>query len=499
MGKGKTSEREIGSFRPRKIGSFRQSKKGATEEESRAENGAEELLIAAARKAPLPHRQSIIAAFGISPRENIQYSVETYVKLETSCLEFHRNRQQHLRTEIYQGLMDSMTNSETLGSNIGKRIIFPVYKRSQRLCRRYMDAMSFVQRRHNDGRNVVIRNHELNNLLVIPYNAYLLANFDCRINVKICSAIEVMKYIYKWICALEAMWRIFAFDLTNIHPSVMTMHLHLENYQSISFTENQALQDVLANERNSRTMLIEFFSMNRTNKRAQDLNCARIWIERKRGEVISHVNTAHPIEGERYYLRMLLMHVRKPTSFDDLKSADAHLESSYKEAAKLRGLLQADNGFDECLSNVLVYNMPISLRQLFAVLLVHYPPTNPRTIWLKFENYLSEDIKKNLALSQQQVQIQVLRLIDQHIQIMEKDISDYKLTDIPYHLLCSDNSAKEIEAEYQIPISDKDLVSISMLNRVHKFAFDKIMEKVNANVPVAFFIDGPSGTGNHFL
>ena len=69
------------------------------------------------------------------------------------------------------------------------------------------------------------------------------------------------------------MWRIFAFDLTNIHPSVMTMHLHLENYQSISFTENQALQDVLANERNSRTMLIEFFNMNKYNSDAQALKC----------------------------------------------------------------------------------------------------------------------------------------------------------------------------------------------------------------------------------
>ena len=74
------------------------------------------------------------------------------------------------------------------------------------------------------------------------------------------------------------------------------------------------------------------------------------------------------------------MHVRKPTSFDDLKSADAHLASSYKEAAELRGLLQADNGFDVCLSKVLVYNMLSSLRQLFAILLVHNPPTNPRTI-----------------------------------------------------------------------------------------------------------------------
>ncbi|XP_071939291.1 uncharacterized protein [Coffea arabica] len=180
----------------------------------------------------------------------------------------------------------------------------------------------------------------------------------------------------RWICAPEAMWRIFAFDLTNIHPSVMTMHLHLQNHQSISFAENQTLDDVLANERNSRTMLTEFFSMNRTNKRAQNLNCLykefpkyftwdegdRIWMDRKRGEVIGRVNTAHPIEGERYYLRMLLMHVRKPTSFDNLKSVDGYISSTYKEATEVRGLLQVNNGFDECLSEALVYNMPSSLR-----------------------------------------------------------------------------------------------------------------------------------------
>ena len=77
-----------------------------------------------------------------------QYSVETYIKLETSRLEFHRHRQQHLRTEVYQGLMDSVTSGETSGSRIGKRIILPASfiggPRDMR--RRYMDAMSLVQR-----------------------------------------------------------------------------------------------------------------------------------------------------------------------------------------------------------------------------------------------------------------------------------------------------------------------------------------------------------------
>ncbi|XP_027178109.1 uncharacterized protein LOC113777272 [Coffea eugenioides] len=97
------------------------------------------------------------------------------------------------------------------------------------------------------------------------------------------------------------------------------------------------------------------------------------------------------------------------------------------------------------------------------------------------------------------MQIQVLNLIDQHLQIMGKDITDYNLTDIPYHVLCSDKFMKEIEVEYQIPISDEDLASVSMLNRAQKFAFDKIIQKINENVLVIFFIDGLGETSKSFL
>ncbi|XP_027181780.1 uncharacterized protein LOC113780164 [Coffea eugenioides] len=58
---------------------------------------------------------------------------------------------------------------------------------------------------------------------------------------------------------------------------------------------------------------------------------------------------------------------------------------------------------------------------------------------------------------------------------------------------------KEIEAEYTIPISEQDLAATSVLNHAQKHAFDRIIEKVNANLPAAFFIDGPGGTGKSFL
>ena len=50
----------------------------------------------------------------------------------------------------------------------------------------------------------------------------------------------------RWVCASEAMWRIYTFDLSVISPSVILLHLHLENYQSICFDENQSLTEVIA-------------------------------------------------------------------------------------------------------------------------------------------------------------------------------------------------------------------------------------------------------------
>ena len=41
----------------------------------------------------------------------------------------------------------------------------------------------------------------------------------------------------------------------------------------------------------------------------------------------------HPSKGETYYLRMLLIHIRKPTSFNDLKLIDGYLCAIFREIA----------------------------------------------------------------------------------------------------------------------------------------------------------------------
>lgn len=54
-------------------------------------------------------------------------------------------------------------------------------------------------RRRDDNQRYKVRGHYLDNRWVVPYNPYLLAKFDCHINVEICSTIKAVKYLYKYI------------------------------------------------------------------------------------------------------------------------------------------------------------------------------------------------------------------------------------------------------------------------------------------------------------
>ncbi|KAM6547758.1 hypothetical protein CsatB_019434 [Cannabis sativa] len=370
-----------------------------------------------------------------------QYAVDMYVKIETSRLDYYRNEQQHIRSELYKGIVDTVTLGERDASNVGKRIILPssFIGGPRDMRKRYMEAMALVQRygkpdifltmtcnpnwkeitnelsqheeaqnrpdlvarvfhakleelkdklfkreifgkvvayvyviehqkrglphahfliilqsdwrlhapesfdeivsaeipdkntnmhlhnavvkhmmhgpcgdlnrsnvcmkgnpprcksnypknyapftsvgndcfpiyrRRNNRTHVKVRGTHLDNRWVVPYNSYLLATFDCHINVEICSTIKAVKYLYKyiykghdrvafnlvseprndevdeirqfqmarWIAAPEAMWRIYGFIVNEMYPSVYSLHLHLEHQHPVTFRADQDLE-----------------------------------------------------------------------------------------------------------------------------------------------------------------------------------------------------------------------------------------------------------------
>ncbi|ONM15392.1 hypothetical protein ZEAMMB73_Zm00001d002805 [Zea mays] len=77
-----------------------------------------------------------------------QFAVDTYIKIESSRLDFIRKNQDRLRADLYQGLVDSMLDGDVRGEKVGKRtVLSPSFIGGPRdMRRRYMDAMALVQK-----------------------------------------------------------------------------------------------------------------------------------------------------------------------------------------------------------------------------------------------------------------------------------------------------------------------------------------------------------------
>ncbi|PWZ43652.1 putative ubiquitin-like-specific protease 1B [Zea mays] len=77
-----------------------------------------------------------------------QFAVDTYIKIESSRLDFIRKNQDRLRADLYQGLVDSMLDGDVRGEKVGKRtVLSPSFIGGPRdMRRRYMDAMALVRK-----------------------------------------------------------------------------------------------------------------------------------------------------------------------------------------------------------------------------------------------------------------------------------------------------------------------------------------------------------------
>ncbi|XP_027082180.2 uncharacterized protein [Coffea arabica] len=270
----------------------------------------------------------------------------------------------------------------------------------------------------------------------------------------------------RWVSPPEALWRIYAFRLNEMTPAVYSLQVHLPGHQYVSFNQDSDLSQLLEKIDFSKTMLTEYFRMNHVNKKAQNLKCLykdfaqhfvwtpakRKWTERSKQKVIGRLVTVKPSEGDRYYLRLLLSHVRAPTSFDDLLTVNGCKLASFRAAALELGLLDSDSYIEATLEEAAGFQMPSSLRFLFAILLLHCAPTNPSLLSL------------------------------QHIR---RHISEYRLVADDITLSCHESMTKVVDSEKSIVVSPKDLLISSKLNAEQKHAYDLILQTGYIAIAVA--------------
>lgn len=213
---------------------------------------------------------------------------------------------------------------------------------------------------------------------------------------------EIRKFVdARYVSASEACWRIFQFDLQDRYPPIQRLALHLPNKQSIVYREGHA-EEAVRNEKD--TTLTAWFKENQQNPDNNHLytempehytwdtkTCK--WKKRQRNRMsIGRIYSANPAESERFFLRLLLQHVRGATCFEDVRrSQDGTLYPTYRQAAAALGLLDDDEEWQNCMTETAFPASASQLRQVFSTILLFCHPSNPLNLWHTFQNQLAED------------------------------------------------------------------------------------------------------------
>ncbi|XP_021746885.1 uncharacterized protein LOC110712740 [Chenopodium quinoa] len=400
-----------------------------------------------------------------------------------------------------------------------------------------------IYQRRDTGEQVKIRNTYLDNQWVIPYNPYLSSLFDCHLNVEVCSTIKAVKYLYtyvykghdkvsfnivpgesdcvdeikqfqsgRWVSPCEAAWRIFSFDLFEMHPPVLPLQVHFPNEQTVHLHPHERLRAVVANSKRSRTQLTEFFAVNAAVEGGTGYLYGEFcehyrwdagtkqWKERVLDLFsVGCLAFVYPAEGERFFLRLLLLNVRSPTSFEGLRTVNGHVYPTFYDAALKLGLIENDNVADLTLCEASEVQMPDALRRLFATILIFCQTADPPVLWKKFYPFLSEDFRYKYANNDFRIQHLTVRSVEGYLEAMGKSLSAFGLDHLIAHVDAEIRRTKDIVDALDAPIPPEILTCRSRLNHEQNAAFSCIMQYVMDGKLGAFFIDGPGGTGKTFL
>lgn len=427
------------------------------------------------------------------------------------------------------------------------------------------DGYPLYRRRspEDGGRTLMmnVRNQliEIDNRWIVPYSPLMSKVFKAHINPEICNSVKSIKYICKYvnkgsdmavfgvadrnkndeimqyqmgryISTNEAVWRICSFPLHERHPIVVHLAVHLENGQRVFFRPD----DTAARAENPpSTTLTSFFSLCENDYFAKTLLYAEIpryytwnaaaktFQRRVRGkEVVGHPNirstdalgrvyTVHPNNAECYFLRLLLINVRGPTSFQNLRTVNGHLCETYREACQRLHLLEDDAHWDVTLGDASLTTTPYQIRMLFAIIITTCSPSNPLELWQKYRDYMTDDIlhrmrrtrnDPDMLLTLEMYNEALVLIEDTCLMIANKALAQLGMPapDRPMHDIFNRDLHREQQFDHN-QLRTFIQTNIPLMNNQQKQAFDTIMQAVNDETGGLYFLDAPGGTGKTFL
>ncbi|CAO3656219.1 unnamed protein product [Mucor hiemalis] len=228
----------------------------------------------------------------------------------------------------------------------------------------------------------------------------------------------------RYISTIESCWRIFGKRTHSCSPSIKRLAVHLKDQQNVTYVDGASGASVRRSMEKD-TTLTAFFKLNEANQHHSEFfkllytdvpknytqNAkTKCWEKRSNNQSYPSIGRIRYIPAtdiERYSLRLLLLHVKGPTSYENLKTTDTFQEdgitlgervewSSFREAAEALGLLQDGKEWDRAMVEAhMLCNNSSRVRELYTVLLIFNFVPNYKEIWDKHIEILSMDFERN--------------------------------------------------------------------------------------------------------
>ncbi|XP_076069711.1 uncharacterized protein LOC143041586 [Oratosquilla oratoria] len=301
---------------------------------------------------------------------------------------------------------------------------------------------------------------KVDNSWVVPYSPCLCLKYNAHINVECSNYIKciahVTKYVNKgcdrilfsktkegedvnevrkfqearFVNANEASWKIFKFAIHRSHPPVATLDLHLGGENAVFFKENASKEEI-DRKTSKDTHLTPFFKLCERKEFAAGLyynqlpihfvfnNTSSVWEERKTtASSLGRIRAVTNKTVELFYLRLLLTHVKGPTSYEDLRTFEGVIYPSYREAVKAMGLLNDEETWKKTILEIINHtNDRNQLRATYASMLVFSELEDQSGIWEEAKDlFTSEFLQRQKATEyNDEIYLDALDDIQEHV------------------------------------------------------------------------------------
>lgn len=216
---------------------------------------------------------------------------------------------------------------------------------------------------------------------------------------------EIKQYLDgRYVCAAEAVWRIYGFSVHHKTPSVERLPVHLEDMQTVTFKDNDSLSNVARCATFRHSKLQAWFEANKTYPWARNLTYQEFplsfvwdaqgcqWTPRKQGYVVGRLHSTYVTSGDSFYLRMILTRFKGATSFTELRTVNGQVYDTFKDACNALGLLENDMEWHEAIKENSHHATASQLRLLFVHILVNSEVSQPSKLWYDHINDFTDDI-----------------------------------------------------------------------------------------------------------